>query len=149
MLTGPIERVRNHPMTATLDDIKETFDLLGDDWDERYRYIIELGKDLPPMDEGDKVDANKVRGCASQVWMVMALDKGHIELLADSDAHIVRGLIAVLLAAYQGKTPQQAKAFDIDALMNELHLSQALSPTRTNGLLSMIKRIQRLSEQAL
>ena len=65
-------------MTATLDDIRETFDLLGDDWDERYRYIIELGKDLPPMDEGDKVDANKVRGCSSQVWMVMAVKDGHI-----------------------------------------------------------------------
>lgn len=136
-------------MTATLDDIKETFDLLGDDWDERYRYIIELGKDLRPMGDGDKVDANKVRGCSSQVWMTMALDNDHIQLTADSDAHIVRGLVAILLAVYQGKTPQEAKDFDIDALMDELQLSQALSPTRTNGLLSMIKRIQLLSEQAL
>lgn len=136
-------------MTATLEDIRETFDLLGDDWDERYRYIIELGRDLPPMDEADKNDASKVRGCASQVWMVMSLDNAHIQLAADSDAHIVRGLIAILLAAYQGKTPQEAKDFDIDGLMAELQLSQALSPTRTNGLLSMIKRIQLLSEQAL
>ncbi|MGD8326067.1 MAG: SufE family protein [Sphingomonadales bacterium] len=136
-------------MTATLDDIRETFDLLGDDWDERYRYIIELGRDLPPMDEADKNDATKVRGCASQVWMVMSLNNGQIQLVADSDAHIVRGLIAILLAAYQGRTPEEAKDFDIDALMAELQLSQALSPTRTNGLLSMIKRIQLLSEQAL
>lgn len=148
-MTWPGEHARNRPMTATLDDIRETFDLLGDDWDDRYRYIIELGKDLPPMDPSDKTDANKVRGCSSQVWMVMAVQEGHVQLVADSDAHIVRGLIAILLAAYQGRTPEEAKAFDIDGLMDELQLSQALSPTRTNGLLSMIQRIQNLSEQAL
>lgn len=136
-------------MNTSLDEIRETFDLIGDDWDERYRYIIELGRTLPPFPEAARVDENKVRGCSSQVWMVLGLDDQiprHITILADSDAHIVRGLIAILLSAYDGKTPEEASAFDIKGLMEDLKLSQALSPTRTNGLHAMIGRIQDLSQ---
>ncbi|MFZ5610348.1 MAG: SufE family protein [Pseudomonadota bacterium] len=138
-------------MTSSLDEICETFDLLGEDWDERYRYIIELGRALPPMAPADKTPANKVRGCASQVWMSARLSEDiprRLILAADSDAHIVRGLIAILLAIYNAKTPREAAGLDARAILDKLKLANALSPTRTNGLHAMVARIQDLAHKA-
>src|SRR5262245_31673602 len=95
--------------TATIDDVLETFDALGDDWEERFRYLISLGKDLPAMPEADKTEVNRVQGCQSQVWMTANVQPGTpptVELTADADAFIVRGLVAILLMIYNGKTAQ-------------------------------------------
>lgn len=137
-------------MTATLDDIRETFALL-DDWEERYRYIIELGRTLPPLPEGDHVPENKVRGCSSQVWMVASVSQDEpprLLLAGDSDAHIVKGLIAILFALYEGKSPREAAEFDARAALEEFGLAEHLSPTRTNGLFAMVNRIGDLARQA-
>lgn len=137
-------------MTATVDDIRETFGLL-DEWEERYRYIIELGRGLPPLPDADHCPENKVRGCASQVWLTAALsndDPPRLLLAGDSDAHIVKGLIAVLFALYAGKTPREAAAFDARQALEEFGLAAHLSPTRTNGLFAMVGRISELARQA-
>ena len=130
-------------MTASLDDIVGNFELL-DDWDDRYRYLIELGKGLEPLPEAAHNEVNKVRGCASQVWLVT--EPGADATLAfrgDSDAHIVRGLIAILLRLYSGHSPAQILAFDARAAFDRLGLSGALSSQRSNGLASMVERVRR------
>lgn len=127
-----------------IDEIIETFDLL-EDWEERYRLIIELGRGLPEMEPGLKTPATKVEGCVSQVWLVMVRDADkpeRLHFIADSDAHIVRGLIAILLAAYDGKTGNEIMALDADALMARLELDDHLSPNRRNGLVAMVGRIK-------
>lgn len=137
-------------MTTPLNEIRETFSLL-DDWEERYRYIIELGRGLPPLPETDHSPENKVRGCASQVWLVASLsdeDPPRLLLAGDSDAHIVKGLIAVLFALYDGKTPREAAEFDARKALEEFGLAAHLSPTRTNGLFAMVGRIGELARQA-
>src|SRR6187200_2297616 len=103
-------------MTATVDDLVETFDLLGDDWEERFSYVIGLGKQLPGLPEEAKTEENRVQGCQSKAWLIARQepDAKSIEFLADADAFIVRGLIAILLLAYSGKTPREILAFDID-----------------------------------
>ena len=127
----------------TLDDLAEEFDLLGD-WEERYRYVIELGKDLAPLSEAEHSEANKVRGCASQVWLVTEPQAdGTIQFRGDSDAHIVSGLIAILLRLYSGRPAADVASFDAAAAMSRLGLSEALSSQRSNGLKAMVARIQR------
>jgi cysteine desulfuration protein SufE len=129
-------------------ELKDEFDLLGD-WEERYRYVIELGKDLAPLSEAEHSEANKVRGCASQVWLVTEPGAGGtLAFRGDSDAHIVRGLIAVLLRLYSGRDPADILAFDAKASFDELGLTGALSSQRSNGLASMVARIRRDAEMA-
>ncbi|MEP4545780.1 MAG: SufE family protein [Saccharospirillum sp.] len=126
---------------VTSDDIVETLSFF-DSWEDRYRYIIDLGKDLPAMDDALKTDERIVRGCQSQVWLVDDADGEQIRFQADSDAHIVRGLLAIVLAAYNGKTRQQILDFDTEAYFSQLDLVKHLSPTRGNGLRAMVARIK-------
>ncbi|WP_312161610.1 SufE family protein [Phenylobacterium sp.] len=129
-----------------LAELVEEFDLLGD-WEERYRYVIELGKDLAPLTDGERNDANKVRGCASQVWLVTEPQPGGaVVFRGDSDAHIVRGLIAVLLRLFSGRRPDEIMAFDVKAAFDRLGLAGHLSAQRSNGLASMAARIRRDAE---
>ncbi|CAN7412825.1 SufE family protein [Phenylobacterium sp. LjRoot225] len=132
----------------TLEDLAAEFDVLGD-WEERYRYVIDLGRELAPLTDSERSDANKVRGCASQVWLVTEPDpNGSLAFRGDSDAHIVRGLIAVLLRLYSGRRPEQILAFDAKAAFEKLGLAGALSAQRSNGLASMVTRIRRDAEYA-
>jgi len=126
-----------------LADLAAEFELLGD-WEERYRHVIDLGRALAPLDPAEHSEANKVRGCASQVWLVTERgDDGRLRFRGDSDAHIVRGLIAILLRLYSGRTPQDILAFDAKAGFDTLGLAGALSTQRSNGLFSMVERIRR------
>ena len=139
-------------MAAIIDDalteLADEFDLLGD-WEERYRYVIDLGRELEPLTPAEHDDAFKVRGCASQVWLVSEpLPGGRLRFRGDSDAHIVRGLIAVLLRLYSGRTPRQILDFDAKAGLAKLGLDQALSTQRSNGLAAMLQRIRRDAEAA-
>ncbi|MBI1682211.1 SufE family protein [Caulobacter hibisci] len=128
---------------AALDELADEFELLGD-WEERYRYVIELGKDLEPLTTAEHSEDNKVRGCASQVWLVTEPQgDGTIRFRGDSDAHIVSGLIAIVLRLYSGAAAGDIVAFDAAAAMARLGLSEALSSQRSNGLKSMVARIQR------
>lgn len=129
---------------------EEILDTLGffDDWEERYKYIIDLGKQLPAIDEGKKTEEFLLRGCQSQVWIDSALIDGKLFFEVDSDAHIVRGLLAVVLSAYNNKTPAEVLAFDIDSFFAQVDLVKHLSPTRGNGLTAMVKKIQLTAEQA-
>ena len=123
-------------------DIKDSFAFF-DDWEDKYRFVIDLGKSVPPMRVEDQIEANLVRGCQSQVWLTHTLDDHrHLQLFLDSDAHIVRGLIAIVLAALNDKAPSDVLATDMDALFEELQLLQHLSPTRGNGLRAMIERVR-------
>lgn len=136
-----------------IDEIIENFSLL-DEWDDRYRYVIELGRMLPPLAEADHTDVNKVRGCASQVWLVTHVkpDGGAGPVLSfegDSDAHIVRGLIAILFALYSGKNARQILDTDAVALFDKLGLRENLTPQRSNGLRSMVERIRADADAAL
>lgn len=135
--------------TLTLEELVENFEFL-DDWTERYRYIIELGRELPALDASQRTDANLVRGCQSQVWLVREPggDGEPVRFQADSDAHIVRGLVRVLLIAFDGKTPEQIAAVDHEGLFASLGLAQHLSPSRTNGLYAMVQRIRDLGAVA-
>jgi cysteine desulfuration protein SufE len=126
---------------VTSDDIVETLSFF-DSWEDRYRYIIDLGKDLPEMDDALKTDERIVRGCQSQVWLVDQTTGEEIRFQADSDAHIVRGLLAIVLAAYNGKSRQQILDFDTEAYFSQLDLVRHLSPTRGNGLRAMVARIK-------
>lgn len=131
-----------------LNDLKDEFDLLGD-WEERYRYVIELGRELAPLADAERTDPYKVRGCASQVWLVTEPQtSGALAFRGDSDAHIVRGLIAILLRLYSERTPAEILAFDAKAAFEDLGLTGALSSQRSNGLASMVARIRRDAEFA-
>jgi cysteine desulfuration protein SufE len=130
-------------IAAVLEELEAEFELLGD-WEERYRYVIDLGRGLAPLLDAERVDANKVRGCASQVWLVTEPGAdGTLGFRGDSDAHIVRGLIAILLRLYSGRAPAEILAFDAHAAFERLGLSGALSAQRSNGLASMVERIRR------
>jgi cysteine desulfuration protein SufE len=140
-------------MASAIDDIIENFALL-DEWDDRYRYVIELGKALPPMPENDHNEASKVRGCASQVWLVTHVKPDGaagpvLTFEGDSDAHIVRGLVAILLALYSGKHAQEILATDALALFERIHLRDGLTPQRSNGLRSMVERVRAEAAAAL
>ncbi len=129
-----------------LEELSQEFDLLGD-WEERYRYVIDLGRELEPLTDTERNDANKVRGCASQVWLVTEPQAdGTVVFRGDSDAHIVRGLIAVLFRLYSGKPAQDILAFDAKAAFEKLGLSGHLSAQRSNGLASMVGRVRRDAE---
>lgn len=130
----------------TLDEIKDNFAFL-DDWEERYRYVIELGRLLEPLPESERTQANKVQGCASQVWLSRAVSRSDtgqpvLRYIGDSDAHIVRGLIAILLSLYSDKTPQAILDIDPTTIFNELGFGQHLTPQRSNGLRAMVERIR-------
>jgi cysteine desulfuration protein SufE len=137
----------------TIDEIRDNFALL-DDWDDRYRYVIELGRTLDPMPEAEHSQANKVQGCASQVWLSRQLgrngaDEPQLDYLGDSDAHIVRGLIAILLTLYSGRTPREVLATDALAVFDELGFREHLTPQRSNGLRAMVERIRSDAREAL
>jgi len=137
----------------TIDEIRENFALL-DDWDDRYRYVIELGRTLDPMPEAEHSAANKVHGCASQVWLSRRLerdgrDEPVLKYRGDSDAHIVRGLIAILLTLYSGHTPQQILATDALAVFDEFGFRDHLTPQRSNGLRAMVERIRADARETL
>lgn len=139
-------------MTTSLDDIVANFELL-DEWDDRYRYLIELGKSLEPLPEADHVDANKVRGCASQVWLVAHREGGsgpqtRLRFVGDSDAHIVRGLVALALAIFSGREASDILATDAFAIYERLGLAAHLTPQRSNGVRAMIDRIKRDAQTA-
>jgi cysteine desulfuration protein SufE len=133
----------------TIEDIRADFALL-DDWEDRYRYVIELGRALPPFPKDLQTDANKVRGCASQVWLATrrvgdpgkpsAADK--LEMQGMSDAHIVQGLIALLFIVYEDKTLDEISKIDAEGIFASLGLKEHLTPQRSNGLASMVKRIR-------
>jgi cysteine desulfuration protein SufE len=125
----------------TIDEIRESFAFF-DDWEDRYKFIIDLGRGLAPMADALKVDANIVRGCQSQVWIDHRLQDGRLYFTLDSDAMIVRGLIAIVLAAFDGRTPQAILGYDIDALFKDLDLMRHLSPTRGNGLAALVRRMR-------
>jgi cysteine desulfuration protein SufE len=128
---------------SALVELEDEFEVLGD-WEERYRYVIDLGRDLEPLGAEERSDDNKVRGCASQVWLVTRRgDDGALTFRGDSDAHIVRGLIAILTRLYSGRTPAEILAFDAKAAFGRLGLTGALSQQRSNGLASMVERIRR------
>ncbi len=131
----------------TLNELVEEFEVLGagpNDWEERYRYVIDLGRDLPPLSDAERSEANKVTGCASQVWLVSArAPDGALVFRGDSDAHIVRGLIAILLRLYSGRQPEAIAGFDAESAFKRLGLAGALSRQRSNGLASMVERIRR------
>ena len=136
-----------------IDDIVENFTLL-DEWDDRYRYVIELGRALPPMPESNHTDANKVQGCASQVWLISHItpdgaDGPVMTFEGDSDAHIVRGLVAILIALYSGKGARDILATDALALFDGIGLRENLTPQRSNGLRSMVERIRTEATAAL
>jgi cysteine desulfuration protein SufE len=124
-----------------IKDIIESFDVI-DDWEDRYRYLIELGRTLEPLPEDARILANKVQGCASQVWLVTHWHDGRASFVCDSDAHIVRGLLAILVSVYSGHTASEI--LDIDALevFRGLQLQEHLTPQRSNGLKSFVERIR-------
>jgi cysteine desulfuration protein SufE len=132
-------------MPPAIDDIIENFSLL-DEWDDRYRYVIELGRGLSPLPDSDRTEANKVQGCVSQVWLattVHRVDGRPVLIFAgDSDAHIVRGLVAILLALQSGRTADDILAQDPIALFERLGLREHLTPQRSNGFRSMVARIR-------
>ena len=137
----------------TIDEIRDNFALL-DDWDDRYRYVIELGRTLDPMPEAEHSQANKVQGCASQVWLSRRVERGStgeplLKYLGDSDAHIVRGLIAILLTLYSGLTPREILGTDALALFDEFGFREHLTPQRSNGLRAMVERIRSDAREAL
>jgi cysteine desulfuration protein SufE len=134
---------------AELAELQDTFELLGD-WEERYRHLIDMGRSLAPLSDAEHSDANKVRGCASQVWLVSErTDDGRLRFRGDSDAHIVRGLVALMLLLHSERTPQEILAFDPKAALASLGLEGALSTQRSNGLAAMAARIRRDAETAL
>jgi cysteine desulfuration protein SufE len=127
-----------------IQELAENFALF-DDWEGRYRYLIDLGRALPPMDEALKTDETMVRGCTSRVWMVAETKDGIFHFIADSDAHIVRGLIALLMVAYQDKRAKEIPGIDIEQKFKEIGLDQHLSPNRRNGFYAMVERIKALA----
>ncbi len=135
-----------------LEEIVENFNFL-DEWEDRYRYLIELGKGLEPIGEAAHNDANKVRGCASQVWLVTDVDRSNpsdpvLNFHGDSDAHIVRGLVALILAIYSGQTSKKILATDAQDLFKELGLMAHLTPQRSNGVRAMVERIKTEARRA-
>ncbi len=137
----------------SIDDIVDNFSLI-EEWDDRYRYVIELGRGLAPLDEHDRNAANKVQGCVSQVWLATTVHPDGaagpvLRFTGDSDAHIVRGLIAILLALYSGKPARDILSADAIALFEKLGLREHLTPQRSNGFRSMVERIKSDARTAL
>lgn len=134
-------------ITAELEILADEFDLLGDPMDpERYRHLMDLGRALDPLDEAERTDANKVRGCASQVWLVSEPRDGRLRFRGDSDSDIVRGLVAVLVRLFSGRTPDEVLQFDVKAAFARLGFASAISAQRSNGFFSMVQRLRRDAE---
>lgn len=135
--------------SVTLDDVREALELF-DDWESRYRYIIDLGRDLPHLDERLKTADHLIRGCQSQVWLYHHFDAGTNRLffLVDSDALIVRGLASIVLSALNGMSPREIVDFDMEGLFEEIDLIGHLSPTRGNGLRAMVGAIRNIASSA-
>jgi cysteine desulfuration protein SufE len=134
----------------TLDELVDTFEMLGD-WEERYRYLIELGRKLPPMPESEKTEGAKVRGCMSQVWLSGEVKPGsppRLEFRGDSDAHIVRGLIAILFALTSGRSADEILATDIGSAFSKLGLENHITMNRRNGFYAMVERIKAMAANA-
>lgn len=144
-MTATEQDFLNNPLgtETTLDDVVDAFEFL-DDWEERYGFIIDLGKQLPPFPDDARLEENYVHGCQSQVWLIHHHDQnsGNLYLLIDSDAMIVRGLAAIILVALNGKAPRDLLATDIDELFEQLDLFRHISPTRGNGLRAMVGKIR-------
>ena len=132
-------------MTTTIDQITADFELL-DDWEDRYRYVIELGRQLSPLPESQRTDANKVRGCASQVWLWTRTEEREgrraLRFAGDSDALIVRGLVAIAIALFDSKTAQEIASINAEAVFDRLELRQHLTAQRSNGLRALVDRIK-------
>jgi cysteine desulfuration protein SufE len=139
----------NNPFGHSIssDDIKDTLGFV-DSWEERYKYIIDLGKDLPALPEDKRTEDRLVRGCQSQVWIDEQMEGDRVQLAVDSDAFIVKGLLCIILAAFSNKTPQEILDFDIEGYFEELELMNHLSATRGNGLRAMVARIQDIARKA-
>ncbi len=144
-MTASEQDFLNNPLgtKTTLDDVLDAFEFL-DDWEERYAYIIDLGKQLPAFPDDARTEDNYVHGCQSQVWLIHHYDEasGKLYLMIDSDAMIVRGLAAIILVALNGKTPRDLLTTDIDELFERLDLFRHISPTRGNGLRAMVGKIR-------
>lgn len=134
--------------SAAFEDIADTLEFL-DDWEERYRHVIDLGKQMPPLEESFRVPAYKVDGCASQVWLRPLVTKEKFDFHGESDAMIVRGLIAILHALYSGLTPAEALKVDAFAEFGRLGLNEHLSAQRSNGLRAMVERVRLLAQEAI
>jgi len=132
-------------MQPSIDEIVANFELL-EDWEERYRYVIELGRLMPPLPDEARIDANKVQGCASQVWLETRVEPTDgapvLRLRGDSDAHIVRGLVALMVALFSGKPLPEVAGTDVQRLFADLGLREHLTPQRSNGVHSMVERIK-------
>ena len=132
-------------MTMSIDEIIENFEFM-DDWEDRYRYVIELGRELEPLQTEDYTEDHKVRGCVSQVWLVTEQERDGggpvLKFRGDSDAHIVRGLIAILIALYSGKKADEITQLDAEEVFDQIGLRDHLTPQRSNGLASMVKRVK-------
>jgi cysteine desulfuration protein SufE len=138
-------------MSTSIESIRDDFAFL-DDWEDRYRYVIDLGETLPEFPAAAQTDTNKVPGCVSQVWLLTETGQGDdpvITYMGTSDAHIVRGLVAILLALFSGRRSSEIVATDAEALLRDLGLDEHLTPQRSNGLRSMVRRIKRDAEHAL
>tara|TARA_R110000868_G_scaffold276553_1_gene536244 strand:+ start:261 stop:692 length:432 start_codon:yes stop_codon:yes gene_type:complete len=133
--------------SITAEDIVETLGFF-DSWEERYKYIIDLGKELPPMNDSKKDEQHLVRGCQSQVWIDYENEGDAYWFDVDSDAFIVKGLLGVVLAAYNGKTAEEIQSYDVESYFDSLGLIKHLSPTRGNGLKAMVKKIQDVAANA-
>ncbi|HEY9118966.1 MAG TPA: SufE family protein [Marinobacter sp.] len=149
-MTASEQDFLNNPLgkDTTLEDVLDGFEFL-DDWEERYAFIIDLGKQLPPFPDEERTEENYVHGCQSQVWVIHHYDEasGKLYLLIDSDAIIVRGLAAIILVALNGKTPRDLLATDIDELFEQLDLFRHISPTRGNGLRAMVGKIRDIAAE--
>ncbi len=140
-------------MTTDISEILETFDFL-DDWEDRYKYLIDLGRELPELSSDERTDANKVRGCVSQVWLITNVKaepdgKSVLTFKGDSDALIVQGLVAIVTTLFHGKTAQEILDTDVESLFAKLGLQDHLTPQRSNGLRSMVGRIRTDAQNAL
>lgn len=138
------------PQDLTIDEVYAEFDELQD-WQEQCDYLIDLGFDLPPLPDEAKTEENRVHGCQSNVWLVADLQEAEspiVEFAANSDSIIVSGLIAILVALYSGKTPQEIIAIDANEVFGKLGLERHLSPQRRNGLFGMVRRVRELAVQA-
>tara|TARA_R110002124_G_scaffold185158_3_gene352623 strand:- start:1102 stop:1521 length:420 start_codon:yes stop_codon:yes gene_type:complete len=134
------------PIQTEIEELVEEFDLL-DDWEQRYRYLIDMGKALPPLPDEQRTEASRVQGCVSQVWLIVEpAEDNSLVFHADSDAHIVRGLAALLLRLYSGRSREDILSVDAREVLARIGLSEHLSPQRSNGLASMIGRIRAAAE---
>jgi len=129
---------------VTLDELLDTFEFF-DDWEDKYRFIIDIGKELPGLPDGDKTDAHLIRGCQSQVWLTYESSDEGLKFNMDSDAHIVRGLIAVVLIVIQNRSASEIQQLDIEGIFGQLDLLAHLSVTRGNGLRAMVSRIKEVA----